>query len=120
MAEHRRLYLYASVGSGSENQERRKNNESNNQGIAMMEELIEVLASLRNEVADLRWAVMELNRGVEAKNRPRLVGVTEACKMLGISQRTMMTRLKNGVYPFARMDNGTWKFPVHELERLVF
>lgn len=85
-----------------------------------MEELIAIIRELRREVTDLRWAVQELNREVEAKNRPRLVGVAEACKMLGISQRTMMTRLKNGTYPFARMDNGTWKFPVHELERLVF
>jgi hypothetical protein len=120
MAEHSRLCLYAFAGSVRENQERRQNNESNSQAIAVMEELIAIIRELRKEVADLRWAVMELNREVETKNRPRLVGVTEACRMLGISHRTMMSRLKNGVYPFARMDNGTWKFPVHELERLVF
>lgn len=120
MAEHSRLCLCSVAGSVRENQERRSNNESNHQDIAVMEELISIIRELRREVTDLRWAVQELNREVEAKNRPRLVGVTEACKMLGISHRTMMTRLKNGTYPFARMDNGTWKFPVHELERLVF
>ena len=120
MAELGWLCLYAFAGSVRENQERREDNESNSQDIAVMEELISIIRELRREVTDLRWAVMELNREVEAKNRPRLVGVAEACKMLGISQRTMMTRLKNGTYPFARMDNGTWKFPVHELERLVF
>lgn len=71
-------------------------------------------------VKELKDLVTELTREVrqlQADRYPRYVGVAEACQILGIGRRTMMTRLKAGYYPFAFQENGHWRFAYNELMR---
>ena len=85
----------------------------------MTEELIvQKLDNLQNAIAELAKVVRSTGEVVNRFNSiPRYVGMSEACKMLGISRSTMNNRLKTGNYPFAFQENGHWRFNTLQLER---
>lgn len=82
------------------------------------EQIVGKLDALQNAIAELSKAVRSTGEAVNRINlTSRYVGMTEACKMLGISRSTMNNRLKTGNYPFAFQENGHWRFNTLQLER---
>jgi len=50
-----------------------------------------------------------------ADRYPRFISLDEAARVVGVSRRTMSSRLNQGYYPFAYKENGQWKINLAEL-----
>ena len=50
-----------------------------------------------------------------ADRYPRFISLDEAARVVGVSRRTMSSRLNQGYYPFAFKENSQWKINLAEL-----
>lgn len=77
----------------------------------------QVLLLKVNKLEEKLDEALDLIRELTAAKYPRLIGTSEACRVLGISRSTLMARISKGAYPFAFKDkeSGEWRFNLLEL-----
>lgn len=77
----------------------------------------QVLLLKVNKLEEKLDEALDLIKELTAAKYPRLIGTSEACRVLGISRSTLMARISKGAYPFAFKDkeSGEWRFNLLEL-----
>ena len=75
--------------------------------------ILTTITELKDMVCQLQTEIRQL----QADRYPRRVGLSEACRILGIGHTTMLKRLSEGYYPFAYKENNRWYFHWNELQR---